>query len=97
MILLGVALGIPMFLLQVYGTGFFTLLLPLAIMTMGFGFTNVGSTTFALQAAPTRGAKGLSLGLSRASTSVGQMMGPLVCGVADRKDGLRTADFRRWR
>jgi MFS family permease len=49
-------------------------------MTLGFGFSNVGSTTFALQAAPVA-AKGLSLGLSRASTSVGQMLGPLLCGV----------------
>ena len=79
-ILLGVTLGIPMFLVQIHGTGFFTLLLPLAIMTLGFGFSNVGSTTFALQAAPPA-AKGLSLGLSRASTSVGQMIGPLFCGV----------------
>ncbi|HKY10171.1 MAG TPA: MFS transporter, partial [Candidatus Binatia bacterium] len=61
-------------------SGFFTLLAPLAIMTMGFGFSNVGSTTLALQAAPPA-AKGLSLGLSRASTSVGQMLGPLACGV----------------
>jgi predicted MFS family arabinose efflux permease len=75
-----------MFLFQIYGTGFFTLLLPLAIMTMGFGFTNVGATTFALQAAPST-AKGLSLGLSRASTSVGQMIGPLVCGVLIDKMG----------
>ena len=36
-------LGVPMFLLQVYGADFITLMLPLAIMTMGFGFTNVGS------------------------------------------------------
>lgn len=79
-ILLGVALGIPMFILQVYGSGFITLLIPLAVMTMGFGFTNVGATTFALQSAP-GSAKGLSLGLSRASTSVGQMLGPLLCGV----------------
>jgi predicted MFS family arabinose efflux permease len=85
-ILLGVALGIPMFLLQVHGTGFITLLLPLAVMTMGFGFTNVGATTFALQAAP-QSAKGLSLGLSRASTSMGQMTGPLVCGVLIHKLG----------
>jgi predicted MFS family arabinose efflux permease len=79
-ILLGVALGIPMFVVQIYGSGFLTLLLPLAVMTLGFGFTNVGSTTFALQAAPPA-AKGLSLGLSRASTSFGQMVGPLACGV----------------
>ncbi|HSK31612.1 MAG TPA: MFS transporter, partial [Candidatus Limnocylindria bacterium] len=79
-ILLGVGLGIPMFILQIYGDSFITLLLPLAVMTLGFGFSNVGSTTFALQAAPPA-AKGLSLGLSRASTSVGQMLGPLICGV----------------
>lgn len=79
-ILLGVGLGIPMFLAQIYGSGFLTLLLPLAIMTLGFGFSNVGSTILALQAAPPA-AKGLSLGLSRASTSVGQMLGPLLCGV----------------
>jgi predicted MFS family arabinose efflux permease len=79
-ILVGVALGIPMFIWLTYGTGFLTLLIPLMIMTLGFGFSNVGSTTFALQTAPTA-AKGLSLGLSRASTSVGQMFGPLLCGV----------------
>jgi predicted MFS family arabinose efflux permease len=78
-ILLGVALGIPMFFLQVYGSGFITLLIPLAVMTMGFGFTNVGATTFALQSA-SRTSKELSLGLSRASTSVGQTLGPLLCG-----------------
>lgn len=79
-ILLGVGLGIPMFVLQVYGSDYITLLLPLAVMTLGFGFSNVGSTTFALQSAPPA-AKGLSLGLSRASTSIGQMIGPLICGV----------------
>ena len=78
-ILLGVALGVPMLLLQVLGSGWVTLMIPLAIMTMGFGFTNVGATTFALQSAD-RGAKELALGLSRASTSVGQAIGPLVCG-----------------
>ena len=78
-ILLGVAVGVPMFLLQVHGTGFVTLLIPLAVMTMGFGFTNVGATTFALQSAD-RGAKELALGISRASTSVGQAIGPLACG-----------------
>jgi predicted MFS family arabinose efflux permease len=78
-ILFGVAVGIPMFLLQVYGSSFLTLLIPLAVMTMGFGFSNVGSTTLALQSASSA-AKGLSLGLSRASTSVGQMLGPLFCG-----------------
>jgi predicted MFS family arabinose efflux permease len=78
-ILLGVAMGIPMFLLQAHGIGFLTLLLPLAITTMGFGFTNVGATTFALQSA-NPGARELALGISRASTSFGQAIGPLVCG-----------------
>ena len=79
-ILLGVTLGIPMLLLQVYGSGFITLSLPLAIMTMGFGFTNVGATTFALQSA-SEGTKELSLGISRASSSLGNMLGPLVAGL----------------
>jgi predicted MFS family arabinose efflux permease len=78
-ILLGVAVGIPMFAVQAYGSGFVTLLIPLAIMTMGFGFTNVGATTFALQSASST-SKELSLGISRASTSVGQTIGPLLCG-----------------
>ena len=78
-ILLGVAVGIPMLLIQVHGARFLTLLIPLAITTMGFGFTNVGATTFALQSA-NRGAKELALGISRASTSLGQAIGPLVCG-----------------
>jgi predicted MFS family arabinose efflux permease len=78
-ILLGIVVGIPMFIFQVHGVGFATLLIPLAVMTLGFGFTNVGSTTFALQSA-SRAAKGLSLGLTRASTSVGQMLGPWICG-----------------
>src|SRR5678816_757814 len=78
-ILLGVALSIPMFLLQVGAPSIAPLLIPLAIMTMGFGFTNVGATTFALQSAP-HGAKELALGISRASTSVGQTIGPLACG-----------------
>src|SRR6476660_262994 len=78
-ILLGVALGVPMLLLQVLGSGWVTLMIPLAIITMGFGFTTVGATTFALQSAD-RGAKELALGISRASTSFGQAIGPLVCG-----------------
>jgi predicted MFS family arabinose efflux permease len=85
-ILLGVAVGVPMFSLQVYGSGFVTLMLPLAIMTMGFGFTNVGATTFALQSAD-RGVKELSLGISRASSSVGQAIGPLVCGALIQEMG----------
>jgi predicted MFS family arabinose efflux permease len=68
-----------MLLLQAYGSGFLTLLIPLAVTTMGFGFTNVGATTFALQSA-NPGAKELALGISRASTSFGQAIGPLVCG-----------------
>ena len=79
-ILLGVALGIPMFLLQIHGQGFVALVIPLAITTMGFGFTNVGATTFALQSA-SPGTKELSLGISRASTSLGNMLGPLIAGV----------------
>ena len=78
-ILLGVAIGVPMFFLQPLGSSWVALMLPLAIMTMGFGFTNVGATTFALQSADP-GAKELSLGISRASTSVGQAIGPLICG-----------------
>jgi DHA1 family quinolone resistance protein-like MFS transporter len=85
-ILLGILLGIPMFVLQVYGTGVATLLIPLCVMTMGFGYTNVGATTFALQSAGSAG-KGLSLGLSRASTSLGNMLGPLVAGALIDKFG----------
>lgn len=78
-ILLGILIGIPMFVLQVYGQSVTTLLIPLCIMTLGFGYTNVGATTFALQSAGRTG-KGLALGLSRASTSLGNMLGPLVAG-----------------
>ncbi len=85
-ILLGVALGAPMFALEPYGSGFMTLLLPLAVMTTGFGFTNVGATTFALTSAPS-GGKELALGISRASTSIGQTLGPLLCGLLVEKLG----------
>jgi MFS family permease len=78
-ILLGVFLGIPLFALQPYGTTLVALLAPLAVMTIGFGFTNVGSTTFALQATDSE-TRGLGLGLTRAFTSLGQMLGPLLCG-----------------
>ncbi|MGH7845615.1 MAG: MFS transporter [Candidatus Binatia bacterium] len=85
-ILLGIVLGVPMFALQPYGSRFLTLLVPLAVMTLGFGFTNVGATTFALQSANS-GSKELALGVSRASTSVGQMLGPLLCGAMIEKMG----------
>lgn len=78
-ILLGVGIGVPMFLVQPYGAGTLTLILPLAIMTMGFGYTNVGATTFALQSAGSN-AKALALGLTRASTSLGNGLGPLIAG-----------------
>ena len=78
-ILLGVAIGIPMMALQPSGAGFIGLLIPLALTAMGFGLTNVGATTFALQSAGA-GGKELALGLSRASTSAGQAVGPLICG-----------------
>jgi len=85
-ILLGVALGVPMFLLQSYGHGFAALVIPLAVTTMGFGFVNVGATTFALQSA-SPGTKELSLGISRASTSLGNMLGPLIAGVLVQNAG----------
>jgi predicted MFS family arabinose efflux permease len=78
-IVTGVLIGIPMFALQPHGADFMTLLLPLCVMTLGFGFTNVGATTFALQSAG-GAAKGISLGLTRASSSIGQMLGPLAAG-----------------
>ena len=78
-ILLGVGIGVPMFLLQPFGAGAFTLVLPLAIMTMGFGYTNVSATTFALQSAGGN-AKALALGLTRAATSLGNGLGPVIAG-----------------
>jgi predicted MFS family arabinose efflux permease len=91
-IVLGVLIGIPMFVLQVHGTGMLTLLLPLSVMTMGFGFTNVGATTFALQSAGAS-AKGISLGLTRASTSVGQTLGPLAAGILVEQLGYEQAFY----
>ena len=79
-VLIGVLLTVPMFPLQVYGTGFLTLLIPLSLMTLGFGFTNVGGVTCALQTAGSA-AKGLGLGLARAANSTGSMLGPLLAGV----------------
>jgi predicted MFS family arabinose efflux permease len=79
-VLFGVLLTVPMFILQVFGTRFLTLLIPLSFMTLGFGFTNVGGVTCALQTAG-GAAKGLGLGLARASNSTGSMLGPLLAGV----------------
>lgn len=79
-ILLGVFITVPAFFLQVWGEGFLALLLPLCLMTAGFGFSNVGSTTFALQAVEEK-ARGLSLGLIRAANSIGRIFGPLLTGV----------------
>jgi len=78
-ILLGVGIGAPMFFLQPFGSSALTLVLPLAIMTMGFGYTNVSATTFALQSAG-GDAKALALGLIRASTSLGNGLGPVIAG-----------------
>lgn len=77
---LGIVVGIPMFIFVLYGGSALALVIPLCVMTMGFGFTNVGSTTHALQlAGPST--KALGLALARMSTSVGQMIGPLLAGV----------------
>lgn len=79
-ILTGVFLTVPAFVLQVLGRGYFALLLPLCLMTAGFGLSNVGSTTLALQLADDS-SKGVALGLIRAATSFGRMFGPLLAGV----------------
>jgi predicted MFS family arabinose efflux permease len=78
-ILIGVGIGVPMFILQPYGSSALALVLPLAIMTMGFGYTNVSATTFALQSAGGN-AKALALGLTRAATSLGNGLGPVIAG-----------------
>jgi predicted MFS family arabinose efflux permease len=88
-ILLGVGIGVPMFLVLPYGLGAWTLVIPLTIMTMGFGYTNVGATTFALQTAGSN-AKALALGLTRASTSLGIGLGPLFAGVLVQTFGYET-------
>lgn len=88
-ILLGVSIGIPMLVLQPYGSNTATLLLPLVIMTMGFGYTNVSTTTFALQAAEGR-AKALALGLTRACSSLGNALGPLIAGAVVQKFGYES-------
>jgi len=88
-ILLGVGIGVPMFLVLPYGLGVLTLVIPLAIMTMGFGYTNVSATTFALQSAGGN-AKALALGLTRASTSMGNGLGPLFAGLLVQIFGYET-------
>jgi len=88
-ILLGVAIGIPMFFIQPYGSGVLSLVIPLTIMTMGFGYSNVGATTFALQSAGPK-AKALALGLTRSSTSLGNTLGPLMAGLLVQHFGYET-------
>ena len=79
-ILLGVFVTVPAFVLQIFGQSYIALLLPLCLMTAGFGLSNVGSTTLALQLADDS-SKGVALGLIRGGTSVGRMFGPLLAGV----------------
>ena len=86
--LVGVAIGIPMFIIQPLGTGAWSMALPLAVMTMGFGYSNVGATTFALQSAGPN-AKALALGLTRSCTSMGNTLGPLLAGVLVHKLGYQ--------
>ena len=83
-ILLGVFVTVPAFVLQIFGQSYIALLLPLCLMTAGFGLSNVGSTTLALQLADDS-SKGVALGLIRGGTSFGRMFGPLITGflVAD--------------
>ncbi len=88
-ILSGVAIGIPMFIMQPYGSGVLSLVLPLTVMTMGFGYSNVGATTFALQSAGPK-AKALALGLTRSCTSLGNTLGPLMAGLLVQHFGYET-------
>ena len=88
-ILLGVVIGIPMFIIQPYGSGVLSLVLPLTVMTMGFGYSNVGATTFALQSAGPN-AKALALGLTRSCTSLGNTLGPLMAGLLVQHLGYET-------
>ena len=69
-----------MFFLQVYGSGFITLLIPIsAVMTMVFVW-NVEQPHPRLHSSQRNTSKELSLGISRASSWVGQTVGPLLCG-----------------
>ncbi len=76
-ILLGVAIGIPMFLIQPYGSGVLSLVIPLTIMTMGFGYSNVGATTFALQSAGPESQSAELSASARASHIPGQYLGAI--------------------
>ena len=78
-----------MFLIQPYGSGVLSLVIPLTIMTMGFGYSNVGATTFALQSAGPK-AKALALGLTRSCTSLGNTLGPLMAGLLVQHFGYET-------
>lgn len=79
-ILLGVFVTVPAFVLQIFGQSYIALVLPLCLMTAGFGLSNVGSTTLALQVAD-ESSKGVALGLIRGGTSIGRMIGPLLAGI----------------
>jgi len=79
-ILLGVFVTVPAFFLQVFGHGYVTLLLPLCLMTAGFGLSNVGSTTLALQLSNDT-SRGVALGLIRGGSSLGRTFGPLITGI----------------
>lgn len=79
-ILLGVFVTVPAFFLQVFGHGYVTLLLPLCLMTAGFGLSNVGSTTLALQLS-NDASRGVALGLIRGGSSLGRTVGPLITGI----------------
>lgn len=87
-IAMGIVIGIPMYVWELYGAGMLSFMLPLCFMTMGFGFTNVGSTTHALQLAG-ESTKALGLALARMSTSIGQMAGPLLAGLLIQELGYR--------
>ena len=79
-ILLGVFVTVPAFVLQIFGQSYVALLLPLCLMTAGFGLSNVGSTTLALQLADDS-SKGVALGLIRGGSSMGRTFGPLLAGI----------------
>lgn len=87
--LLGVAIGVPMLVIQPYGSDIISLVIPLLVMTMGFGYSNVSATTNSLQTAGPN-AKALALGLTRACTSLGNALGPLMAGLLVQHFGYET-------